>query len=270
MKCPGCGTDNAENGVYCGRCGTQLREFTSAPDPEDNIVTPIPEELGRMMTGDHLKWPTVIFGIAAIMSAVQYFAGDQRVTDLLGMVGGVAMVTAFIVLKTWGRGSTVRSMEYMRSHLVPGTGDTPTGQSSRVRAARLPVLVGFAMGTSLSCAFFGLAIHLEPRADNPVWVVALVMGVAIAAIIPWTIFRNPMYVRLTKDGIGQDIAMFGATLWFTRKDIDRVEVRGRILSIYTKNAPFGQRRPTYLLLCGRDQLGEVDQWAGVFGADVSK
>lgn len=270
MKCPDCGSDNAENGVYCGRCGTQLREFSDAPDPEDNLVTPIPEELERMMAGDHLKWPTVIFGIAAIMSAVQYFAGDHRVADILVIVAGAVMLAAFIVLKTWGRGSTVRSMEYMRSHLSPGTGDIPEGQSSRVRAARLPVLVGFAIAASMSCAFFGLAIHLEPRTDNPGWVVALVMGVAIAAIIPWTIVRNPMEVQLTKDGIGQGIAMFGVTLWLTRKDIERAEVRGRILSIHAKNAPFGNRRPTYVLLCGRDKLGEVNQWAGAFGPGVAK
>lgn len=264
MKCPDCGAENMGNAVYCGRCARQLREFPTATSPEDEEVSPLPAELERIASGRIPKGLTIMLVLGAVLSTVLYLTGEHETKYLLGILTGLIVLAPYVVARLWGRGAVEGSMKYARKHMRPGTMSATGGQSLVARAMALSSLAGFIMIAAFGCLFLCLAIYAGPSLETWFWIVPAAMAAAFLGIIPLTVLRNPTELYLTKDGIAQDAPIYGSTLWLTRDDIERVEVRGRILKVELRDAPFGMRRPTFILLCDASKLGEVSQWAGSF------
>jgi len=266
MKCPDCGADNSEQSVFCGRCAKQLREFPTTPSPEDEELSPLPSELEQLASGRIPKGLTIMLVLGAALSAALYLTGEHETRYLLGILSGLAAIALHIVARSWGRGAAEGTMKYMRKHMTPGMVSAAGGQSLKVRAIALSGLAGFIMVAALGCLFIWLTIRAGPSLETWFWVIPAAMAAAVLGIIPFAIWRNPAGLYLTKDGIAQELPLYGSTLWLSRKDIERIEVGRRILKVQLRDAPFGMRRPTFILFCDASKIGEVHQWAGAFGA----
>jgi phage shock protein PspC (stress-responsive transcriptional regulator) len=94
MKCPQCGTENAEHAAFCGKCG---RELAAAPAqqaaPEQEVQYTRPAKLVRC--ADDKSLGGVCAGVA------RYFGLDVglvRLLAILGLIFGTATFWIYIIL----------------------------------------------------------------------------------------------------------------------------------------------------------------------------
>ena len=97
MKCPQCGTENAENARFCGKCGREIGTAPQQPPqaaaPQQQVQYVRPAKLVRC--ADDKQIGGVCAGVA------RYFGLDVSLVRLLAILGlllGTATFWVYIVL----------------------------------------------------------------------------------------------------------------------------------------------------------------------------
>lgn len=261
LRCPKCGAENPEDGLYCGSCAAQMKELAPV-ERKDVMPEELPPGLEKVLSGRYVKSVAVLTLIVGALQMVEIVAGEASILDIVFGAGCIAaaIATLIILRRQKSRGGT----DALRRHLSVGT---PFAQEGAVASARAVSLMGVAMLSGFAlfgAGFLVMAAVVYDGSSNLAWAIAAVMGVAILGTIALMGGRGCADVRLSREGIMFHTLKMNVTLSFKRSELSALELKGRVLRVALSNPPYGMFRQSRHILLG--DAGERERFAQAVAA----
>lgn len=261
LKCPKCGAENPEDGLYCGSCAAQMKEFAPVESKE---VMPdgLPPELDRFVSGRFLRSIALIMFIIGALQLAELAAGEADTVDI---VFGVVCVTLGIAVLVLLRAQRRRGgVDALRRHISVGTLFAPEEVIASARSISLAGVVALSGFALMGAGFLVMAALFYDGSSNLGWLLPAAMGAGMLATIGLTAKKAQTDVLLSRDGMGIRSPAAGMTFSFKRSELSALELKGRVLRVALSNPPFGMFRQSRHLLLG--DAGERERLAQAVAA----
>lgn len=266
MRCPKCGAENSERGVYCGSCSAELRK--SAPVEKcEEAPARLPPKLAKAMSGSYIKGVVFLFLIMGMARAVSIITGEADLADWALAAGFFASAIGIFVF--WRRLERRGATKSLLRYLTYERGPSDSGPAHTASSMSMAAVAAFAGFGAVAAGFFALAVFIADTTSSPVWVAAAIMGTVILGTVLFFAAKGRNRVTLSEDGIWFHAPLAGFTMHFKRSDLAALEVRGRVLRVMLENPPYGMFRQSRHILLGdsrgRDEFAQAVNSYGLLG-----
>ncbi|MEW5747918.1 MAG: TFIIB-type zinc ribbon-containing protein [Candidatus Thermoplasmatota archaeon] len=261
MKCPNCGAENTEEGLYCGSCASQMKEFAPV-ERKEAMPEQLPPELDKVLSGRFLRSGVIFALILGALQLVEIATGEASGLDIALGVACIVAATAMLVFlrRQKSRGGT----DVLRRHISVGMPFAPEEVVASARSIGLAGVVALSGFALMGAGFLVMAALFYDGGPDLGWLLPAAMGAGMLAIIGLTARKAQTDVILSRDGMVIRSPAAGMTFSFKRSELSALEMKGRVLRVALSNPPFGMFRQSRHLLLG--DVGERERFAQAVAA----